>query len=160
MPADREWPGTKCDRCVKYGYTCSANVKARANSKSAATKSPGRCEPEARPTQTAQGSWSNARILSQAANPGYNIQPLFTFTPQISSPSQGHLRCFQLFKLVRSLHWRPGLRSSGDDRDQDIMSFLMKSAINTAGMGRSVFYNKLEIRKLAVTLNEAKPENG
>ncbi|KAK0658059.1 hypothetical protein B0T16DRAFT_71682 [Cercophora newfieldiana] len=155
MPADREWPGTKCDRCVKYGYTCSANVKARANSKSAATKSPGRCEPEARPTPTAQGSWSNVRILSQAANPGHNIQPLFTFTPQISSPSQGHLPCFQLFRLVRSLHWRPGFRSSGDDQDQDIMSILMKFGNKAVSMHRRLFYNKLEIRKLAVTLNEA-----
>ena len=24
-PADRVWPGRRCDRCLKYGYVCSAN---------------------------------------------------------------------------------------------------------------------------------------
>ncbi|KAF3289244.1 hypothetical protein TWF970_003025 [Orbilia oligospora] len=26
VPRERPWPGVKCDRCIKYGYACSANV--------------------------------------------------------------------------------------------------------------------------------------
>ena len=25
MPEQRAWPGRKCERCVRYSYTCSAN---------------------------------------------------------------------------------------------------------------------------------------
>ncbi|EFQ98004.1 hypothetical protein MGYG_01040 [Nannizzia gypsea CBS 118893] len=31
-PENRQWPGTKCDRCENYGYECSENLMARRSS--------------------------------------------------------------------------------------------------------------------------------
>ncbi|KAK2877053.1 hypothetical protein FQN49_001460 [Arthroderma sp. PD_2] len=39
-PENRQWPGTKCDRCENYGYECSENLMARRSSQKDMDTSP------------------------------------------------------------------------------------------------------------------------
>ena len=77
LPEDRVWPGRRCDRCLKYGYICSAS---RTKSQELARVSRGGSEdsqdtPSSPDYSPEEGNAEVSPSLSSSANHFLNRHP-------------------------------------------------------------------------------------
>lgn len=109
-PLNRTWPGQRCDRCVLYGYTCSANFRANETSRKARTDGQQGHRPPSDIAQDAPRTGQLAQPAQDDADQSSRTESSHdgaasTLASHAFPPTQDQVPCFRFFRLLHTVGW-------------------------------------------------------